>query len=77
MKYVIFDYCGQEAIILADDIMPHVDMVKTIPHTLLLSAGFCTLNPPKCFGESTSLNLKSRPGDTLTLMRYTRKSNHL
>jgi hypothetical protein len=71
LKYVVFDFCGQEKIALADRVISHDQMIPHIPKALIVSAGFCTINPPSCYGESTTLNLKSRPEkDTLVLMQY-------
>lgn len=59
-KYIIT--CTNEVVIFADSIQH-----KEFKHLKPVAAGFCVINPDKkivlCFGESISLDLKSREID--------------
>ena len=66
----------KEVIVVFPEFVEHKQMAErlVISERHILSGGFCympdALNPePSCFGESVSLNKKSRPEDTELLKR--------
>lgn len=76
MKYVMFELNGHEhAVILPGESgMTHADVSVHNEYGIagkLISAGFCALgdDAPKCWGESVSLKLKSRPEDEAIIKR--------
>jgi len=65
--------------IIFPDIFVHKDMAQIMTHQLIkqgpgeitvLSAGFIDPASCRCFGESTSLKVKSMPSDEITIRSY-------
>lgn len=75
MKYIIINNGLQDIPIMFADLIPHISMQelmvnsKEFPHCKCVSAGFILLPECTCFGESTTLNLKSRLIDS-DIIRY-------
>ena len=72
MKYINFEHIG---LVIFEDAVQHSTMRQLVGHKPL-SAGFCSLphedecgNKACCYGESVSLNLKSKEADTKLLQR--------
>lgn len=75
MKYITYESAYCDSIVVFDSITNHSDMAEKIGLPVL-GAGFITVvsnqyYPPewKCYGESTSLKIKSRPEDTVLANR--------
>jgi hypothetical protein len=64
LKYIIVEIDGLECAIVFNDVLIHKDIAKDMD---VVSAGFCELGIDYvgviAYGESTSLELKSRPED--------------
>lgn len=72
MKYIIVSACGRETAIVFPEHVTHSQAINKL-QAIPLSAGYCELvrdNPSdmlprvRTHGDSTSLKLKPRPGDT-------------
>jgi len=67
MKYItVKDRNDEEHAIVFPDKIIHKDVARihSVSGVRVISAGFCTLNPPSAWGESESLNgMSSRPED--------------
>ena len=69
-KYIMLDQWGyaSDALIIFPASMSHVNTASNFGgKDNVLSAGFITIDidgKPKCYGESRSLGVKSRPEDT-------------
>jgi hypothetical protein len=68
LKYVMNNYLGVESPVVFPPMIKHTDRVD-VTFGQPFSAGFCVIKDSKveCYGESISLNLKSRPEDSLIL----------
>jgi|TARA_Y100000296_G_C5070172_1_gene204488 hypothetical protein len=71
-KYVVFDFIGEEFIVVFPEILTHIELAnaftKMSEYGEPISGGF--IEHGKCVGESISLNLKSRgEKDTLLLKK--------
>ena len=68
-KYIIVDFMNCELAITFDSIIPHSDFLECFRKPNIISAGFFDVSADKdnisvsCFGESTTLKLKSRKED--------------
>ena len=77
IKYVVFKKIRREFIVTFPSDLTHIELANSITkmskYTEPISGGF--IENGKCFGESISLDLKSRPEDTLLLnqMMYNEK----
>ena len=65
-KYIVYLYKGLEVIIIFSEVIQHSDIAKKLVESedYVISAGFIRLdfdNKLCCYGESISLNKKSRP----------------
>ncbi len=76
MKYIIVkDDFGTEQPLVSSEILGHKDMAG---HKPVVSAGFCGFNAEghyvtaSVWGDSTTLNVKSRPEDAALLERMLR-----
>lgn len=76
MKYIVFEEDGLEDIVIFSKLVNHSDMASRIGKKVL-GAGFVRLGMDTasdhivgvCHGESISLNMKSRPEDSILLNR--------
>ena len=73
-KYIIVEDHGLEVPIVFCPLLQHKDVAK--PYSKVISAGFCSVHKDindvtnwKCWGESISLKLDSRPEDEEVLTK--------
>lgn len=70
MKYIYLDYAG---FVIFDKSQNHSDMAKKFPNDTVLSAGFVESWSEEfsiqCEGESESLHISSKKGDSEMLTR--------
>lgn len=63
MKYITYkDFDGNQVFVIFDKITDHIGMSRCLPVDEVLGAGFVGFNNdgPYCYGESISMNVKSR-----------------
>jgi hypothetical protein len=71
LKYIVFDTGLCDSIVLFPDVIQHRDIANGMQWPVL-GAGFIQLDANcewHCFGKSISLNVASRPEDTLIARR--------
>ena len=70
IKYVVFDFLGEEYIVIFPELLTHIEVAKSVTkmskYMEPISGGF--IEHGECMGESISLDMKSRgEADTLLL----------
>lgn len=83
LKYIVYEDKGGEEVLVFPSTNSHKDMAEAVKATKVLGAGFCKFNKTKtgmleldCFGDSHSLNIKSRERDSLIVTAYYIGLNH-
>lgn len=72
MKYICYDDGHVDTLIVFPDHIQHSDMARqlNLAQGMLLGAGFVVMGndgAPMCYGDSVSLDIKSREEDTFIL----------
>lgn len=79
MKYIVLQHGPYDEIpIFFSDVLAHSDMHNLLRRPPIVSAGFCQMmniddegnRQIRAYGESVSLNIKSRPEDSELLTRH-------
>lgn len=72
LKYIVFDVGGMTVPVAwpADLGLSHKDVARSVFIGIPISAGFCWPDKWDAHGESTTLELKSRPEDSAILVKY-------
>ena len=77
LKYVVYQIGTHETFIIFPEWEQHNDMVSRllIAPNLVKGAGFVNFvdDTPECYGDSVSLDIKSRKEDTILMMKATGK----
>lgn len=72
MKYITFSDNGCENIVIFGNTMKHVDVATSLGLSVVLGAGYINgflSGDLKCFGDSLSLDIKSRGSEDIKIMR--------
>lgn len=68
MKYIVVEMKGKERLLPFDLEIKHSDFAAYFLNSCpIISAGFVDFHRKQCYGDSLSLNLSSRPEDTILL----------